>query len=164
MKYFVTVGGREFAVEMEGEHVRIDGRSVLASLRPRQGTPLRHLTADGRTIDVALDSLGRGRWVAGVRGEHVELEVLDERTRHLRSLTAAARPAGGGIIRAPMPGLVARVLVEPGAVVAVGAGVLVLEAMKMENELRAPAPGVVAAVRVAAGQTVEKGEVLVELE
>jgi pyruvate carboxylase subunit B len=63
-----------------------------------------------------------------------------------------------------MPGLVAKVLVAPGAVLAAGAGVLVLEAMKMENELRAPAPGVVAAVRVAAGQTVEKGQVLVELE
>ena len=63
-----------------------------------------------------------------------------------------------------MPGLVAKVLVEPGAALAAGAGVLVQEAMKMENELRAPAAGVVAAVRVAAGQTVEKGQVLVELE
>ena len=93
-----------------------------------------------------------------------ELEVVDERTRHLRSLTAVARAATGGVIRAPMPGLVARVLVEPGSPVAAGAGVLVLEAMKMENELRTTAAGVVAAIRVSAGETVEKGQVLVELE
>jgi biotin carboxyl carrier protein len=164
MKYFVTVGGREFAVEVDGEQVRIDGQPVEASLRLRQGTPLRQLTVDGRSIDVALHPMGRGRWVAGLQGEQVELEVLDERTRHLRSLTATARPARGGAVRAPMPGLVARVLVEPGARVAAGAGLLVLEAMKMENELRASAIGVVAAVRVTAGQTVEKGQVLLELE
>jgi pyruvate carboxylase subunit B len=164
VKYYVVVRGREFTVELDGEEVQIDGQRVQASLRLRPGTPLRQLTVDGRSMDVALQARGRGRWVAGVCGEHVELEVLDERTRHLRSLTAAARPAGGGIIRAPMPGLVAKVLVEPGAVLSAGAGVLVLEAMKMENELRTSVAGVVAAIRVAAGQTVEKGQVLVELE
>lgn len=98
-------------------------------------------------------------------GEQVDVEVVDERTRHIRSLTAGAeRPAGGGVVRAPMPGLVVRVFVEPGAAVAAGAGLLVLEAMKMENELRAPVAGVVRAVRVEPGQAVEKGESLVEFE
>jgi pyruvate carboxylase subunit B len=62
-----------------------------------------------------------------------------------------------------MPGLVVRVLVEAGQEVAAGAGIVVLEAMKMENELKAPAASVVGTVRVAAGEPVEKGQVLVEL-
>jgi pyruvate carboxylase subunit B len=63
-----------------------------------------------------------------------------------------------------MPGLVLRVLAETGQEVGVGAGLVVLEAMKMENELKAPAAGVVGAIRVQPGQAVEKGQVLVEFQ
>jgi biotin carboxyl carrier protein len=63
-----------------------------------------------------------------------------------------------------MPGLVLRVQVEPGQRVAEGGGLVVLEAMKMENELKSPATGVVKAVRVSPGEAVEKGQVLVEFE
>jgi pyruvate carboxylase subunit B len=63
-----------------------------------------------------------------------------------------------------MPGLVVRVQVEPGQAVAAGAGVVVLEAMKMENELRAAAAGTVRTVRVRPGEAVEKGQALVEFE
>ncbi len=165
MKYFVTIDGREIAVEVDGDRVTLDGRTVHASLRHRPGTPLWQLTVDGRASDVVLQSLGRGRWAAGAGGEQVEAEVVDERTRHIRSLTAGpGRAVGGGVIRAPMPGLVVRVLIAAGERVALGAGVLVLEAMKMENELRAPAAGTVRAVRVERGQAVEKGQTLIEFE
>jgi biotin carboxyl carrier protein len=91
--------------------------------------------------------------------------VVDERTRHVRSLTSGAgqrrRPAA---LRAPMPGLVVRILVEAGQEVGIGAGLVVLEAMKMENELKAPAGGTVSAVQVRAGEAVEKGQVLVEFQ
>ena len=63
-----------------------------------------------------------------------------------------------------MPGLVVRVLAEPGAPVAPGTGLVILEAMKMENELKAPVPGVVGKVMVKAGQSVEKGQALVVIE
>jgi pyruvate carboxylase subunit B len=63
-----------------------------------------------------------------------------------------------------MPGLVLRVLAEAGQEVGVGAGLVVLEAMKMENELKAPAAGMVGAIRVQPGQAVEKGQVLVEFQ
>ena len=72
------------------------------------------------------------------------------------------RARGPAALKAPMPGLVVRVQVETGQSVGAGTGVVVLEAMKMENELRTSAPGVVAAVRVRAGEAVEKGQVLVE--
>ena len=63
-----------------------------------------------------------------------------------------------------MPGLVLRVQVAPGQEVPAGAGLVVLEAMKMENELKAPAPALIKAVRVQPGQAVEKGQVLLEFE
>ena len=70
--------------------------------------------------------------------------MIDERTRHIRSLTGAGdRPRGRAALKAPMPGLVVRVQVERGRRVAAGAGVVVLEAMKMENELKAAAAAVV---------------------
>ena len=88
--------------------------------------------------------------------------VLDERT------AIAACPVGitpcPGVLKAPMPGLVGRVQVQPGEQVAAGAPLVVLEAMKMENELKAGAPGVVKSVRVVSGEAVEKGQVLVEFE
>jgi pyruvate carboxylase subunit B len=165
MRYFVTVGGREIEVEVEGDRVRVAGETRHVSLRHRPGTPLWQLTVDGRACDVMLQSQGRGRWTAGAGGELVDVEVIDERTRHIRSLTAeAARPAGGELIRAPMPGMVVRLLVEPGAAVPAGAGMVVLEAMKMENELRAPVAGRVRAIRAEPGQAVEKGQILIELE
>ncbi|HET7598665.1 MAG TPA: acetyl-CoA carboxylase biotin carboxyl carrier protein subunit [Gemmatimonadales bacterium] len=165
MKYYVDVGGREIAVEVDGGRVTVDGKTYAADLRPVPGTPLCQLVLDDRPATLALKPLGGGRWMAGAAGERRELEVVDERTRYIRSLTAGpARAAGGGLLKAPMPGLVVRVQVEVGQRVEPGSGVLVLEAMKMENELRATGAGVVRAIRVRAGQTVEKGQVLAELE
>jgi len=100
-----------------------------------------------------------------VAGERVQTEVVDERARAIRVMGAAAGVAGATAnIRAPMPGMVVKVEVEEGQVVTQGQGVVIVEAMKMENELTAETDSRVAGVRVAAGDTVEKGQVLVELE
>jgi biotin carboxyl carrier protein len=164
MKYLVTVGGREIEVEVDGDQVTVAGTTRRATLRAIAGTPSRQLLVDGRPTVLTIRSSARGQWTLAVAGDRWEAEVVDERTRHIRSLTATANAARGpATLRAPMPGLVVRVLVEQGQEVAPGAGIVVLEAMKMENELKAPAAGVVGAVRVAAGAPVEKGQVLVEL-
>lgn len=165
MKYFVTVAGQEFEIEIEGDRIVVDGRPVTAALDPVPGTPLRHLVIDGRPVELAVEAAGRGTWTFIHRGDRREIEVVDERTRHIRSLAAdPAVTAGVGVVRAPMPGLVVRVEASPGQQVPAGAGLVVLEAMKMENELRAPAAAVVRAVLVEPGQAVEKGQVLVELD
>lgn len=166
MKYFVTVGEREVVVELDGEHATVDGvpyRSAHLTALP--GTPIRHLALDGGSEVLAVEALGRGLWGVGCRGERHELEVIDERTRHIRSLTGGgARASGPAVLKAPMPGMVMKVSVEPGQRVEAGAALVVLEAMKMENELRAPVAAVVKGVPVQAGQAVEKGQVLVEFE
>jgi pyruvate carboxylase subunit B len=163
VKYIVSVAGREIEVEVDGDLVTVGGSTRTASLRTIPGTPVRQLVIEGRPTVLTMRSAGRGQWSLGVGGDRWEAEVVDERTRHIRSLTAgAARQRGPAILRAPMPGLVVRILVEAGQEVAAGAGLVVLEAMKMENELKAPAAGTVAAVRAQPGDAVEKGQVLVE--
>jgi pyruvate carboxylase subunit B len=165
MKYLVTIAGREVEVEVDGDQVTVAGATRVATLRTVAGTSSRQLLVDGRPTALTLRSAGRGQWTLGKGGDRWDAEVVDERTRHIRSLTAGASAAHGpATVRAPMPGLVVRVLVEAGQEVSVGTGIVVLEAMKMENELKAPAAGVVGAVRVAAGEPVEKGQVLVELQ
>jgi pyruvate carboxylase subunit B len=162
--YFVTVGGREYRLELDGDTVTLTGRTHRVELRDIPGTPLRHLVVDGRSHVLAATPEGPGRWVLLHRGEAVVVEALDERGRHLRDLAGTGRVhAAGGAIRAPMPGLVVRVLVERGASVSAGAGLVVLEAMKMENELKAAAAATVTQVLVRPGQAVEKGQTLVVL-
>jgi biotin carboxyl carrier protein len=166
VKYFVSVGGKEIVVELEGERLTVDGRTIAsAHLMALPGTPIRHLVLDGASHALAAEVVGRGVWAIGHLGERFEVEVVDERTRHIRSLTGGGQKAAGpAVLKAPMPGLVVRVAVEEGGRVEAGAPIVVLEAMKMENELRAPVAAVVKGVRVKPGQVVEKGQVLVEFE
>ena len=113
---------------------------------------------------VARRGQGRGSWSLDIDGRRVEAEALDERMRAIKDLTAAAAVSSGPApLLAPMPGLVVRIAVAVGDVVSAGQGLVMIEAMKMENELRTPAAAVVTAIRVSTGQAVDKGAVLVEL-
>ena len=165
MKYVVLLDGQTIEVEVDGDRVTVDGRAHSATLGVIPRTPLRQLLIDGRPLTLSVEAIGRGRWALTPKGERWEMEVLDERTRHIRSLAGAGdQRRAAGVLKAPMPGLVVRVQIEPGEKVAAGDPLVVLEAMKMENELKAGAPGVVKSVRVAPGEAVEKGQVLVEFE
>jgi len=165
VRYAVLLDGQVIEVEVDGDLVTVAGQPHTATLGAIPGTPLRQLLLDGRPTTLSVESLGRGRWALAPGGERWEVEVLDERARHIRSLTSSHdRPRAIPVLKAPMPGLVLRVQVAPGQRVPTGAGLVVLEAMKMENELKAPAPAVIKAVRVQPGEAVEKGQVLLEFE
>jgi pyruvate carboxylase subunit B len=163
MRYCVTVAGRTFDILVSGDRVTLDGRPLEAVLGGIPATPLRVLTVNGRSRVYALSREG-DHWQVQWAGERVAAVVLDERTLALReAIRPQARHAGAAVVRAPMPGLVLRLDVEVGQRVEAGHGLLVLEAMKMENEIRAPAAGRVRAVHVAPRQAVEKGVALVEI-
>ena len=166
MKYFVSLDGSTHEITVDGDSVLVDGRPARAHLEMVHGTPVCHLVLDGRSHTFAIgSSASAGSWTLIDRGEPVEVEVLDERTRHIQSLVGAGKTqSGGGAVKAPMPGLVVKVLVEPGATVAAGQGLVVLEAMKMENEIKATMAAVVESVAVKPGQAVEKGAALVVLK
>jgi len=118
------------------------------------------LLIEGASYDVDVAD-GDGRLVVEVGGERYEVEVEDESRHILRRRVGAAASHGGQIVKAPMPGRVTHVAVAVGDAVAAGTPLLVIEAMKMENEFRAGASGTVAEVRVEPGQTVNGGDVLV---
>jgi len=165
MRYAVLLDGQVIEVEVDGDQVTVGREPHTATLGAIPGTPLRLLLLVGRPTTLPVESLGRGRWALAPGGERREVEVLDERALHIRSLTSNSdRQRPSPVLKAPMPGLVLRVQVTPGQQVAAGTGLVVLEAMKMENELKAAAPGVVKALRVAPGDAVEKGQVLIEFQ
>ena len=166
MKYIVEVNGERVTVELDGEGVHVDGAAVRAHLADVEGPPVRLVTiGDAVHRVVARRGAGRGRYTLWLDGHRYEVEALDERSRTIRDMTAAASgPKGPAPLVAPMPGLIVRVNAQPGDAVRAGQGLVVMEAMKMENELRAAADGTVKAVLVSPGTAVEKGTVLVELE
>jgi len=163
VKYQVTVGAETFQVGVEGDVVTVDGTAYEAELRVVEGTPMRLLLLDhGSWVLPINPAPGRSTWEVFDGGERFEALVLDERTAHIRSLVGVgAAPAGSTVLKAPMPGLVTKVSVEPGQAVVAGASLVTLEAMKMENDLRATGSGTVDRVAVAAGETVEKGAILI---
>jgi pyruvate carboxylase subunit B len=163
VKYIVTLGEARFEVEVSGDRVTVGDKTVTARLEPLGDTPLRVLHVDRTVWSLAMRHDAAG-WAVQHGGRTRVLEVVDERTHNIRALTAG--PAGaqaGGVVRAPMPGMVLRLEVEEGQRVSRGDGLLVLEAMKMENELRAPGDATVTRVYAVPGMAVEKGAPLVEL-
>ncbi|HEX8851530.1 MAG TPA: biotin/lipoyl-containing protein [Gemmatimonadaceae bacterium] len=165
MRYVVTVNGEKREVVLDGDGVHFDDERVSARVEELPGTPVRLVTLGDEVHRVVVRREARGRYVLWLDGHRYDVEALDERTHAIRALSgASAAAAGPAPLKAPMPGLVVRVNVAPGDEVAAGQALVVIEAMKMENELRAAAPGRVKAVRATLGEAVEKGALLVEME
>ena len=166
MKYFVRVGETELEVSLEGDVVRVDDRTVTARIADVEGTPVRMLTVGDEVHRIVVRPAGaRGRYTIWVDGFRHEVEALDERMHAIRELAGAtAGPAGPAPLLAPMPGMIVRVNVQVGEQVVPGQGLVVIEAMKMENELRATSAARVKSVLAQPGAAVEKGALLLELE
>ena len=166
MKYVVDVNGATIDVDLEATRVIVGGETRQAHLAELEGTPVRLVTIGNEVHRVVVRrGESRGRYTLWVDGFRYDVEALDERTRAIRDLSGeSAAATGSAPLRAPMPGLVVRVNVQSGDVVAAGQGLVVMEAMKMENELRASSAGRVKAVHVQPGTAVDKGALLIELE
>jgi pyruvate carboxylase subunit B len=166
MKYFVKVGAAELEIERDGDSVVIDGAKTTASVSDLEGTPVR-LVMIGDEVHrvVARRGESRGKFTIWLDGFRYEVEALDERTRAIRELSGASAVASGPApLKAPMPGMIVRVAVQVGDRVVPGQSLIVMEAMKMENELRATVAATVKAVLAQAGAAVEKGALLLEME
>jgi len=157
MKYYVSIGTRTFDVEVDGNRVTVDGVGLETDLAAVSGTPLYHLLLGGESWTVAaepLEAMAGGRWGSWGSGGGRGARPARQPKRGGRR-QEPARPRRG-TVRAPMPGLVVRIEVAEGQHVDAGAGLVVVEAMKMENELRAPRPGTVQTVHVAVGRRSKK--------
>jgi biotin carboxyl carrier protein len=138
---------------LDGRTVEIDAVAIGPNLSVR---------VDGHVVDLTLDG-APPEWGVVARGYRTRARVESDRDAAASLSAPKAIASGGPVVRSPMPGRVVRVLVAQGAPVGLGQGVVVLEAMKMENEVRASVAGTVLKVHVAAGDAVEASAKLVTL-
>ncbi len=167
MKFWVAIEEKRFQVdvrESEGRTVvAVDGREMVLAME-QGGAGIHTLLVDGQPYDLAA-ARGQNGYSMVLRGVPFDVHVENER-QHLLSSVESVKSAteGRATLRAPMPGLVAQVDVGDGDEVEHGQRLLVLEAMKMENDIRAPRSGRVEKVLAIKGTTVEQGQALVVLE
>lgn len=168
MRYTLEHDGASIAVEVDalgaGRYRVKIGDGEARTLDATVDGGLVHLLAGTASHAVILGARGEGQH-AQHDGLDGALTVLDARAARRRARGGGGAAGGGaGVVRSPMPGRVVSVLVKPGDAVRVGQGVVIVEAMKMENELRAEVDGVVKAVHVAAGDRVDGNAELVTFE
>lgn len=184
MRYVAIVGERQYTVALDEDghqrSIELDGRPLTIDWR-LVGTDRAHVSAAGdRAADHVTVLAGAHSYEAYVRvvedaearergelsvevmiaGRPYVVRVRDERSQVLARLAGGAHVAGDAAIRAPMPGLVSNVIASEGDAVKRGQTIVVLEAMKMENDLTAPRAGIVKSIRVSKGQTVNQGDTL----
>jgi biotin carboxyl carrier protein len=168
MKLIAELAGAEHALELTREGARVfaavDGRRYeLAARATEPGVYLLHL--GGRVYECRVDAPGASD---GARTVTLGQQVFQVALRDPKRLSHAHSTSGAGLgraqVAAAMPGKVVRVLVETGAQVEAGDPLVVVEAMKMQNELKSPKTGAVVEIHVAPGATVNAGDVLVVVE
>jgi len=166
MRYYTDLCEQSFAVDIgpDGD-VRFGDTSYLVDLRNIDGQALYSVLLNDHSYEVTVEPGEAGLYHIFIEGELYTVTVLDELHKRLQRIESRTHgPIGEIPVKAPMPGLVVAIPVEAGTVVKSGQPVVILEAMKMENEIRAPRAGTVKTIRVAKGQTVNKDEALIILE
>lgn len=165
MKYITTIEGQEFEIEVIDErHIRVGGRLLEVDFESVSGQPVFSLIVDGRSYESFVYP-GDADWQVLLHGRLYQIKVENEREKRLRAA------AGGGVaesgefhLKAPMPGLVVAVPVTEGQEVKKGQVLVILESMKMQNELKATRAGKVGRVRVKAGESVEQKQTLLSVQ
>jgi pyruvate carboxylase subunit B len=162
MKYYVEIDDQTHEIEIGPNGLALNGQPVEADLRSNHTSNVWNLVLDGRSYTLcARKRNGRGAWEIDIDGRRLEALALDERSKAIRELAGTVAATHGPVeVKAPMPGLVIKVEVATDDEVQTGQGLVIIEAMKMENELKAMMAGTVGDVLVKAGQTVDKGEPL----
>ncbi len=158
MKYFVNIDGRDVDVDVRprpggGYLASVDGSEKQVQISEHSQSDVT-LLIDGRVMDWVVSTPAPELSVAG-GGQRMEARVESARARALEGMRHGGAKSDDGQVRSPMPGKVVKLLVAEGDEVAEGAPVVVVEAMKMENELTSPKAGTVSKIHVAEGDTVE---------
>ncbi len=161
--YFVTINDKEYVLTFQNGAVALNGTPLRYDMQ-RLDERTFSVVVEGHSMRVVAEKTSDGYELL-VNGRRIEASVESERTRLLKKFGAASHVTHTRTdIHAPMPALVVKVEVQVGDAVKPGQGLIILEAMKMENEIRAHAEGKVKEIFVAKGKAVEKGELLLRLE
>lgn len=161
MKYEVLAGDETYTVEIREGGVWLNDEPVEVDFGALGERGLYSLLVNQESFEALVEQKDE-HWRILLRGNLYEVQVMDERAQLLRSRAISLVPESGEVaITAPMPGLVVAVPVEIGQQVESGDNLVILESMKMENELKAPRAGRVERINVAAGDNVEQDQSLV---
>jgi len=165
MKYIATVEDKEVLVEViDDKHVSVNGKVYEVDFESVVGQPVYSLIVDGKSHEGYVRPGDDDTLQVLLRGRLFPVSVVDEREKRLRAA------AGGGVaetgeyhLKAPMPGLVVAIPVVEGQEVKKGQVLLVLESMKMQNELKAPRDGTIHRIKVKVGESVEQKQSLLSV-
>lgn len=162
MKYITTVNDEEFIIEIEqNNQIVVNGKRYEIDFQHLPEADALSLLLNNRSLEAVVEARDEV-WEVLTKGELYTVKVQDERAYRLAKARGVAGEIAGEVqIKSPMPGLIVAVPVTEGQTVYKGDKVIILESMKMENELRAPKDGVVARINVIQGASVEKDQVLV---
>ena len=155
-KVEVVREGATWRISVDGQNYQVDSAQLAGASKS--------LIIDGVHSEVSLHSTITGEFLVDSSSGSGIVEVLEPLEYAARQAAPQKMDRGSGVVTAYMPGRVAAILIEPGQAVSAGEGLVVLEAMKMENEIKAAHDGVIGEVFVAVGDTVEGGDRLVEVK
>ena len=164
MKYITSVNDHEYTIEIIDEaHISLDGVVYELDFERVGNQPVYSLVLGGQSYEAHVYTDDE-QWQVLLRGDMYRAVVEDERERRLRAqFEGAPAEQGEYLLKAPMPGLVIAIPVAEGQAVEKGDVLLILESMKMQNELKAPRAGKVSRVRIAAGERVEQKQTLLSV-
>lgn len=161
MKYVTLVNGERYEIEIDSEGlIRVNGQTHDVDFLNLGGS-LYSIITENKSLEAVIDD-DEDKIAVMMDGRLFETQVLDERAMLLIQRRGGLS-SGSGEVHAPMPGLIVLVTAEIGQTVAQGDTLVILESMKMQNELKSPIDGLVTAIHAEAGQAVDKNSLLVEI-
>lgn len=164
MNYITTIGGKEYNIDvLDKRHISVNGKIMEVDFESISGQPVYSLLIDAKSYE-AFVSPDEDEWQVLLQGQQYPVKVEDAREKRLRAAAGGSPQASGDFqLKAPMPGLVVAIPVEESQEVEKGQVLLILESMKMQNELRSPRAGKVQRIKVKAGESVEQRQVLLSV-
>ena len=167
MKYVTTINDKTYTIEINDDRrVIVDGVEYAVDFESVSGQPVYSLLIDGRSYEayVSESEADANDWQVLIRGDLFTASVEDEREKRLRAAAGVVSSSTDEFnLKAPMPGLIVMVPVNEGQAVKKGDILVVLESMKMQNELKCPRDGKVGRVKVKAGDNVEHNQILLSM-
>ena len=161
MKYVTVIDDQSYEIEIDNDGAILVNGELRDVDFLNLGGSLYSIITENKSLEAVIDD-DEGKIAVMMGGQLFETQVLDERAMLLMQRRGGLKITSGEV-NAPMPGLIVMVTVELGQNVEQGDTVVILESMKMQNELKSPVAGVVTAIHVEASQAVDKGDMLVEI-
>lgn len=167
MAFIAKLGDQSYTVEIEENgksvyRISVDGNEFLVDGK-KTGRTNFSLIVDNRSFEIEVDNTDDEYRVL-VDGRNYRIHLVDERRVRVGAVQSGLQLQGRQMVSVPMPGKIIAVLVAVGDAVELGQGLVIVEAMKMENEVRSPISGEVKEIKVKPGDTVEGGALLVIVE